>query len=345
MEWQRSRWCCTGMQLGMLLSVLLSVLFGVLGMSATPTWAWTAQDFSHKRLAGYQFVPPQRPADLSAQTVIGAAQVYTLQRKDTFLDLARLFDLGYNELADLYTDMDPWAPPAGQAVRLPTSWILPQAPYQGIVVNIPEMRLYYFSQTKSGMPRRMVVTAPVGIGRPSWQTPEATFTVREKTENPTWVIPASIRKERIQKKGWSEQMIPGGVLENPLGKYRLRLSLASYAIHDTTNPWTIGRATTHGCVRLYPEDIAQLFPSIPVGTRGTFVYQPVKVGVRDQRIYVEVHTDVYGRVPNLWAEAQRVVEQSGFAEVVDPVRLAEAVHEQAGFPIDVTRTRDGLPAG
>jgi L,D-transpeptidase ErfK/SrfK len=240
--------------------------------------------------------------------------------------------------------MDPWAPPARQAVTLPTSWILPQAPYQGIVVNIPEMRLYYFSQTKSGMNRRMVMTAPVGIGRPSWQTPEATFTVRGKTENPTWVIPASIRKERIQKKGWSEQMIPGGVPENPLGKYRLRLSIASYAIHGTTNPWTIGRATTHGCVRLYPEDIAQLFPSVPVGTRGAFVYQPVKVGVRDQRIYIEVHKDVYGRVPDLLAEAQRVVEQSSFAEVVDPFTLAEAVHDQAGYPVDVTRERDGLPA-
>lgn len=313
------------------------LLLGLFVLVPQVGWAtWDEETFAQKKLTVHSFVPPQHLNDPYAETVIGTAQPYTVQRMDTVIDIARYFGLGYNELAAAYPGVDLLVPPAGELWTLPTMWVLPHAAYRGVVVNIPEMRLYYFppgSKTDS----RTVITMPTGIGRLDWQTPKARFTVRGKTIDPTWVIPQSIRRERIREQGWSEHRIRGGAPNNPLGKYRIELGFAGYAIHDTNNPWAIGRLTTHGCVRLYPEDIEQFFPLIPVGTPGMFVYQPVKVGVRQGRVYAEVHEDIYGSIPNLLTEAQRVVSQSGWTELVDPSLLAQAVESRSGLPVDVTK--------
>jgi L,D-transpeptidase ErfK/SrfK len=148
---------------------------------------------------------------------------------------------------------------------------------RGVVVNIPEMRLYYFHPTKIeyGVP---VSTFPVGLGRDDWKTPQGRFKIRGKTVNPTWNIPASIQAERVAEKGFSETSVAGGTPDNPLGKYRFELSMqGSYAIHGTNIPWGVGMQVSHGCVRLYPEDIEAMFPLVPVGTPGQFIYQPVKI--------------------------------------------------------------------
>lgn len=319
------------------------LILGLCTLLPQAGWAtWDEETFAQKKLSVYSFVPAQYPTDPSADTVIGVAHPYTVERMDTVLDIARYFDLGYNELTAAYPGVDPLVPPAGELWTLPTMWVLPRGAYRGVVVNIPEMRLYYFPPGSETEPPS-VLTMPVGIGRVDWQTPEAKFTVRGKTINPTWVIPRGIRNERIRERGWREYRIPGGSPDNPLGKYRIELGLAGYAIHGTNNPWAAGRLTTHGCVRLYPEDIEQFFPLITIGTPGMFVYQPVKLGARQGRVYAEVHEDIYGFVPDLWTEAQRVVAQSGWTDLVDPLLLTQAVERRSGLPVDVTRANLSVP--
>jgi L,D-transpeptidase ErfK/SrfK len=300
---------------------------------------WTEEDFYRKvqLLVPYVVVPGTDPG--KAKTVVGSTRFYNVQKGDTFLDLARFYGLGYNEIEQANPGVDPWIPPVGQTVVLSTAWVLPQVNYEGIVVNIPEMRLYYFHPRSKGG-QLLVSTYPVGLGRDDWRTPSGKFVVRGKTKNPTWNIPESIQKERIKEKGYSEKSIPGGDPKNPLGKYRIELSLPMYRIHGTNIPWGVGMQVSHGCIRLYPEDIEQLYPIVKIGGPGEFVYQPVKIGVRDGRIYAEVHPDIYAQMPGLFSEAERIARARGWAELIDARRLERAVQEQSGVPLDITR--DGV---
>ena len=301
--------------------------------------AWEEEDFLPlDHLVERSFILPPAPGDTTAQTVIGSPQTYILQPHDTLLDVARYFDLGFNELAAVYPEIDPWLPTPGNELSIPTWWVLPQSGHQGLVVNIPEMRLYYFPRRAPTASSQAVITLPVGLGQENWPTPRATFRVTGKTTNPVWVIPKSIKQERIKEKGWSEDFIPAGSPDNPMGKYRLDLTLPRYRIHDTNNPWAVGRLVTHGCIRLYPEDIARLFPRVRIGESGQFLYQPVKIGVLYEKVYVEVHEDIYRLLPDLWEEAQRVARRSGYNELIDQRLLAKAVRQKTGVPTDVTKS-------
>jgi L,D-transpeptidase ErfK/SrfK len=332
------------MERGRFLSVawqVWGVIIGLYLFLPSLARAWDEEVFfSQKRLIAYSFVLPQGRNDLEVQTVIGAPREYIVQPKDTLLDIARYFGLGYNEIIGAHPKMDPWLPPVGEVMMIPTFWVLPKSGYEGIVVNIPEMRLYYFPPLEKRLSNRVVITLPVGLGREDWPTPRAKFKVRGKTVNPTWVLPESIRKERIQEKGWSETMIPGGSPDNPLGKYRFELAfpaaVGAYAIHGTNNPWAVGRLVTHGCIRLYPEDIEQFFDVVRVGSPGEFVYQPVKIGMLYGKVYIEVHEDIYNLIPDMWGEAQRVVRESGWENIVDRSLLRKALMEKSGVPLDVT---------
>ena len=322
---------------------LLCVVGGLsLLLVGQPGFAWDEARFAQKKTMAYPYVLPDGQGDGQIKTVIGSPRTYTVQTKDTLLDIARYFDLGFNEIRAAHPQLDTWLPEVGSEIRLPTFWVLPKtrSARVNIVVNIPEMRLYYFPTRAKHGAQALAMTYPVGLGREDWPTPQTPFRIRGKTANPTWVIPQSIRQERIQEKGWSETSIPGGSPANPLGKYRLELSLSqasgAYAIHGTNNPWAVGRMVTHGCIRLYPEDIARFFELVPVGSSGELTYQPVKVGMQHGRVYVEVHADIYGLVADPWADAQRVVQDSGWAHLVDPARLLRALREQSGVPIDVT---------
>lgn len=271
------------------------------------------------------------PAQGNVGAVVGALQTYTPQKGETFLEISKTFDLGYNEMVLGNRNFDPWIPPTQEPVVLPTRWILPDAPYKGIVLNIPEMRLYYY--VAGG---HKLITVPVGLGREDWQTPQGSFRVRSKTVNPNWIIPESIRKERIAENGFSEHMIPGGTPENPLGSFRLELSIPSYGIHGSNKPWGVGMQVSHGCLRLYNEDIATLFPMVPVGTEGAFVYQPVKVGMSRGRVLVEVHEDIYGIQPDLLRTGREIIDRRGWSQLVDPELLDAAVAASSGIPTDVS---------
>ena len=264
--------------------------------------------------------------------VIGHEQQYRIAPKDTLLDVARNAGLGFQEIKDANRDVDEWVPPAGRVVDVPTRWILPQAPQEGIVVNIPEMRLYYYPQrTRAGEAVTMRTWA-IAIGDTDTPSPVGSFTVLSKDKNPTWYVPDSIYRTMDHPR----HVVPPGP-DNPMGEYRIRLSKDIYSIHGTDIPWAIGRETTHGCIRLYPEDIGELYKLIKPSMRGRLVYQPIKLGEADGRLYVEVHDDVYKRVGNLERQAFQLVHAARLDAQVDPERLRAAVRERRGVPVDVTR--------
>jgi L,D-transpeptidase ErfK/SrfK len=262
--------------------------------------------------------------------LIGSVTTTRPHQGETFLEIARRFDLGWNEMVAANRHSDPWIPSPEENLVVPTRWLVPDSDRKGLVLNIPEFRLYYYRDGG-----RRVFTVPVGLGREDWQTPRGNFRVRGKTVNPTWVIPESIRKERIADKGFSEYSIPGGHPDNPLGDYRLELTLPSYAIHGSNKEWGVGMPVSHGCLRLYNEDIATLFPLIDVGTEGVFLYQPVKVGLHRGRVLVEVHEDIYGFTPGLHRTAVDLLTRRGWMNQVDPELLEAAVEARTGIPTDI----------
>jgi L,D-transpeptidase ErfK/SrfK len=291
---------------------------------------WTEEDFARRVPVSHPFAGGSGPG---ATTVVGALNTYAIEEGDTLLDVGRHFDLGYNEMIAANPGVDPWLPPTGEVVVIPTEFVLPESTHQGVIVNIPEMRLYFFRSNGSGP---AVTTYPVGLGRDDWRTPEGSFRIRGKTENPTWVIPESIRAEHIADRGDARTSIPGGDPDNPLGPYRLELTLPLYALHGSNMPWGVGMQVSHGCIRLYNEDIARLFYDVRVGTPGEFLYQPVKVGTRDGLIYVEVHPDIYALRPSLYDEAERLLERHGWRDLIDRTRLNKAIAEQSGLPVVIS---------
>jgi L,D-transpeptidase ErfK/SrfK len=311
--------------------------------SAEPA-VWDEEAFARKSFPTFEV---RLRNGLPTETVIGTPRTMRIRERDTFLEVARYYDLGFNELVDANPGIDPWVPPPGTTIVLPTQWVLPCCTYEGIVVNIPEMRLYYY--LRDGSDTLVVHTYPVGLGRDDRRTPRGKFTVRDKSVNPTWVIPESIRAEHIRERGDTRTVIPGGDPDNPLGKYRLALSIPRYAIHGTNIAWGVGMQVSHGCSRLYPEDIEHLFPLVPVGTKGVYVYQPVKAGRRGGEAWVEVHRDIYRYAPKLAREASSALKRAAPGVPVDSQLVAQTVRELRGMPVRVSKSGEGLrpspPAG
>jgi L,D-transpeptidase ErfK/SrfK len=219
--------------------------------------------------------------------------------------------------------MDPWIPDPGRRIDIPTRWILPPTQHQGVVINLPELRLYHFLP-KIGM----VTTFPIGIGDLGWKTPVATGKITDRKVNPVWVVPESLRP----KYGFIS--VPPGP-DNPLGKYWVGLSLDGYGIHGTNIPWGIGRLVSHGCIRLYPEHIALFFEEVCVGTPFKIIYEPVKIGVMDGNIFIEVHPDIYGRIPDMAAHISRQLKEMGLWSSISHEAVKNALQKQNGVPVRV----------
>lgn len=221
-----------------------------------------------------------------ANTVVGNNIVLYSHYEDTLLDIARQFDLGYNDIVEANPDVDPWLPGENTRIIVPTRFILP-ATTQGIVINIAELRLYYFPKTATGDIQR-VITHPIGIGREGWATPLGKTRITEKRKDPTWTPPESIRQEHLANGDPLPRVVAAGP-DNPLGEYAMRLSMPSYLLHGTNKPFGVGLRVSHGCIRLYPEDIEALFGMTPSNTPVEIIYQPEKAGIRNQVLYVESH--------------------------------------------------------
>jgi L,D-transpeptidase ErfK/SrfK len=223
------------------------------------------------------------------QDLIGAPRVIEARYEDTFPSIARAHNVGFDALRRANPGVDPWLPGAGTTIVVPAQFVLPRAPRHGIVVNLPELRLYYFPEGDSGR----VITYPVSIGRMDWRTPLGRTTIVNKSRNPAWYPPESIRAEHAAMNDPLPAVVPPGP-DNPLGAHALRLAIpGGYLIHGTNKPAGVGMRVTHGCIRMFPEDIEAMYKTVPVGTKVNIVNQPVKIGwTAAGRLYLESHPTV-----------------------------------------------------
>lgn len=215
--------------------------------------------------------------------VIGQTQKVRVYGNDSLTDIARKYDIGYYELLEANPKLNPAYIMNGTPVIIPTQYVLPNAAHQGIVINLAELRLYYYPKGSN-----TVVTEPIGIGRQGWDTPTGSFKVIQKIKDPDWHPPASIKADMAQYGTVLPDVVPAGP-DNPLGQYAMRLSLPSYLIHGTNDPTGVGRRVSSGCIRMYPEDIESLFAKVPNGTPVAIVNEPYKLGVEGKKLVMESH--------------------------------------------------------
>lgn len=264
--------------------------------------------------------------------------------EETLLDIGRRHRLGYEEITRANPTVDAWIPGDGTVVSLPTQFVLPQAPRKGLVINIAEYRMYYFVKQNDQL---VVATFPISIGRMDWQTPLGRSSITNKVQKPAWYPPASIREEWAADGRELGSMVPPGP-DNPLGEFALRLSIPGYLIHGTNKPDGVGMQVTHGCIRMFPEDIEWLFPKIPVKTPVQIVNQPSKMGWSGEDLFLEVHPslaqpDAEGNARSLTeiTEAYVKATQDQPAEI-DWELVNEVFQRQSGIPVKVGRRKQSV---
>jgi L,D-transpeptidase ErfK/SrfK len=273
-------------------------------------------------------------------TLLGREERVVIGKEDTLYEIARRFSLGSEEVVRVNPGMDPWLPPAGRSAVIPGERVLPPGPREGIVVNLPEHRLYFYVPAAAGKPQR-VYTYPISIGKMDWTTPLGKTKIQDKRANPTWTPPESVRQEHIANgEPPLPAVVPAGP-DNPLGAHAMRLALpGAYLIHGTNNPLAVGMAVTHGCIRMYPEDIAELFPMVKVGTPVYLINEPVKIAWVDGRLMLEAHppVDALGQTgePDLTVFEALLQEALGEAVVaIHWERAREELKRAHGMPVVV----------
>ena len=255
-------------------------------------------------LLGFLMLAGAAPARATTYTlsgdddeVVGADQTVVTVYEDTLYDLARKYSLGSEEIIRVNPGVDPWLPGAGKKLLIPSRYILPPGPHVGIIVNLPEHRLYYYPKRQRGRLQE-VMTFPVSVGKLGRHTPLGSTYIRDKRKNPVWYPTKSILAEHVKERDPIPAMVPSGP-DNPLGLFAMRLAMGdgTYEIHGTNNPIAVGLPITHGCIRMYPQDVATLYPLVPVGTPVRLINDPVKVAWVDGELLLEAHppVDAQGR--------------------------------------------------
>lgn len=233
-------------------------------------------------------IDPNTFALLSAdQSVVGEPQVVFTHAEDTLSDLARTYGLGYDEIVAANPDVDPWLPGENTPVILPTQYVLPDAPQRGVILNIATKRLFYFPAPVDGE-QQQVLTFPIGIGRVGWETPLGDTEVVSKATDPSWWVPASVRREHAEMGNPLPAIVPPGP-DNPLGSHVLKLAMPGYLIHGTNQPYGVGMRVSHGCVRLYPENIELLYSLVDIGEPVTILNEPYQMGWQNGSLFFEAH--------------------------------------------------------
>lgn len=275
--------------------------------------------------------------------LVGRIDSVTVRDEETLLDIARQQGIGQEEIVNANPGVDRWLPPPGSEVIIPGRRLLPDTARRGIVINLPEYRLYYYPEPAKKNGPREVVTVPISVGRMDWKTPLGLTQVTAKQKNPSWTPPESIRAEHAADGDILPKVVPPGP-DNPLGAYALRLGIPGYLIHGTDKEFGVGMRVTHGCMRLLPEHIEALYQLAPVGTPVRLMNQPVKLGWGEDALYLEVHpaleenerpaeeliTDTLDRI-RLQVAARPDL-------VVDEAAVKLAVIERSGLPVPVARS-------
>ncbi|MCH4809756.1 L,D-transpeptidase family protein [Vreelandella neptunia] len=208
--------------------------------------------------------------------MVGEVYTVTASEEDTLMDIARAHNVGYEEIRMANPDTSLWVPGEGTEVTIPGQFILPDEARTGIVINVAELRLYYYPEVEAGETPR-VETYPIGIGRDAYNTPLGITETTMRLENPAWYPPESIRREAAERGDPAPAVVPPGA-DNPLGQYAILLDIPGYLIHGTNQPDGIGMRASRGCIRMHPEDIESVFWRVPVGTQVNIIDSPIKVG-------------------------------------------------------------------
>tara|TARA_B100001250_G_C19802914_1_gene791921 strand:+ start:59 stop:1018 length:960 start_codon:yes stop_codon:yes gene_type:complete len=274
----------------------------------------------------------------TGDTVVGEIKIVSADERNTLLDIARSHGFGYQDMKLINDGVDTWLPEDGQEIILPAEFILPVAPMKGIVLNVPEMRLYYYPLTGKGKLQE-VHTYPLGVGREGWNTPYIKTMIVEKKIKPSWYPPKSIRKEHEEAGDPLPKIVKPGP-DNPLGSYAMRLGRRDYLIHGTNKPYGIGMRISHGCIRLYPEDIEELFSKVSLDTPVNIINQPYKIGIKNDVIYLEAHPfldedkDMFEN--NLTSIISMIIKVSNEREYqLDMTTAYEAIKNPNGLPIPI----------
>ena len=300
---------------------------------------------------GYPLAPKYLEEDVirnefsvaKGEDVIGQLAFIRLERGDTLPDIARHFSLGLTEVSAANPDVDLWVPEAGERIMLPLSFILPDAPRKGIVINLAAMRLFQFQG--NGEPLT-VLTYPVGVGKEERPSPRGRMHVVRKASRPTWYVPSSIAKDHLKKGDpLPAKVLPGP--QNPLGEYALYLSEPGYLIHGTNKPASVGLMATNGCMRLYPEDVKRLYENTPVKTAVNIVNQPYLLGQSNGIIYMEVHASTEdldaAEFDKIYAKLKNIEKKSG--RPLDWSKVKKILAEARGIPVPIFETRQGRGIG
>lgn len=273
--------------------------------------------------------------------VIGKAFLIESKKSETLLDIAREYGVGHNEIIQANPTVDRWYPGEGTPIVIPSRYILPDTPRKGLVLNLPEMRIYYYPKPVAGEPPK-VITYPVGIGRQDWETPRGVTYISEKKRHPTWTPPASIRAEHAAKGEILPAVVPAGP-DNPLGTRAMRLGLPSYLIHGTNKPYGVGMRVSHGCIRMRREDVESLFDMVNVKDTVRIINQPLKIGRFADSLFMEFHQpleeDGLTFLDNLSNALITIHEKLNFEqEGLSEATIKALVHEASGLPVEVTKT-------
>ena len=275
-------------------------------------------------------------------TVVGESHWISADRRESLVDVARRNGLGYSDMEQANPGVNMWVPRDGERVLLPTAFILPNARRRGVVVNIAEYRLYFYYQQDG---RDMVATFPISIGRMDWQTPLGDWKVTRKRTRPTWRPPKSIIAEYAADGEVLPRVVPPGP-KNPLGDYAINLSAPGYLIHGTNKPRGVGMQVTHGCLRMFPEDIEWLFPQVPTGLPVSIVDQPVKTGWREGRLYLEAHPALEEEEPEALDNLVVHIRSSAQAGrvVLDVQAMRRVLIERRGVPEPISPALEPIRA-
>jgi len=227
------------------------------------------------------------PLPVRGNDIVGDVKTHIVKPNETFASIAHDFDICQYELVESNPHVNPKNPLVGTVLIIPSRYILPNTPREEMVINLAELRLYYYPRDK-----KEVWVFPVGIGREGEQTPVGYLRIVEHRENPTWHSPEAIRKARAKEGVVIPKVVPPGP-DNPLGKFAMRLSRRNYLIHGTNDNGGVGQRSSSGCIRMYPKDIKKLFHAAKNGTSVLVINEPFKIGRDSHKIFFEAHMPLH----------------------------------------------------
>jgi L,D-transpeptidase ErfK/SrfK len=286
-------------------------------------------------LAGAAAWGASSPGGNPCQQVAGGPEEYVVEGRVSLIRLAQERAIKWTALARRNQLKPPYRLKKGMVLKIDTTHIVPNDLTNGLIINLPELALYYF---KDGTYQRRYTLA---VGKPSWPTPTGNYKIIDKRKNPTWNVPESIQEEMEEEGLEVVEKVPPGP-KNPLGKFFMLTSAEGVGIHATNRPWSVGYYASHGCIRMLPEEIAKLFPEIGLGTPVKIIYRPVKMAITPQgRIYLETHPDIYQKKLDYMALVQEVAQKNQLVERIDWNRVPKILKAKEGIAQDITRD---LPA-